>query len=106
VERLDDVTGLGRLDDVTGSGETDRGRTKRRSTGRLGRLSFSFGSEQSRAWAGCGGPWAAIPPWWIVFCSENGVPRFVGTRHYVLAIFIFQTFRIKNLCARANSLSA
>ena len=25
--------------------------------------------------------------------------------NYVLSIFIFQTFRIKNLCARANSLS-
>jgi hypothetical protein len=57
-----------------GSSETDRGRTKRRSAGRLGRLSFSFGFERSRVWAGCGGPWAAISPWWIVFAMRMGYP--------------------------------
>jgi hypothetical protein len=75
VERLDDVTGLRRLDDIMGSGETDRGQTKWRSSRRLGRLSFSFGFKRSRAWASCGGPWAAIPPWWIVFAVRIGYPN-------------------------------
>jgi hypothetical protein len=70
-----------------GSGETDRGRMKRRSAGRLGHLSFSFGSERSRALGRL---------WWTVgcysalvdsFCSENGVPRFAGTRHGPKPIF-------------------
>jgi hypothetical protein len=60
VQRLDDVTGLGRLDDVMGSDEAERGWMKRRSVGRLGRLSFGSGFERSKAWAGCDGPWAVI----------------------------------------------
>jgi hypothetical protein len=43
-----------------GSNETERGLTKRRSAGGLGCLSFSFGFERSKAWAGCDGPWAVI----------------------------------------------
>jgi hypothetical protein len=43
-----------------GLDETEGGRTKRRSDGGLGRLSFGFSFEQSKAWAGCNGPWAVI----------------------------------------------
>jgi hypothetical protein len=43
-----------------GSDEIERGQTKRRSAGGLGRLSFGFGFEWSKAWAGCDGPWAII----------------------------------------------
>jgi hypothetical protein len=43
-----------------GSGETERGRTKRMSAGGLGRLSFDFAFEQSKAWTDCDGPWAVI----------------------------------------------
>jgi hypothetical protein len=43
-----------------GSDETKRGQTKRRSAGGLGHLSFGFGFEQSKAWAGCDGPCAVI----------------------------------------------
>jgi hypothetical protein len=37
-------------------------------------LSFCFDSEQSWAWAGRGGPWAASPPWWIVFAVKMEYP--------------------------------
>jgi hypothetical protein len=57
-----------------GSDETERGRTKRRSAGGLGRLSFGFGFERSKAWVGCGGPWAVILPWWVVFAVRMGYP--------------------------------
>jgi hypothetical protein len=43
-----------------GSDETERGRTKRRSVVGLGRLSFRFGFERNKAWAGCDGPRAVI----------------------------------------------
>jgi hypothetical protein len=43
-----------------GSDEMERGRTKWRSAGGLGRLSFGFGFERSKAWAGYDGPWAVI----------------------------------------------
>jgi hypothetical protein len=43
-----------------GLDETERGRTKRRSTGGLRRLSFGFGFERGKAWTGCDGPWAVI----------------------------------------------
>jgi hypothetical protein len=43
-----------------GSDETESGLTKWRSVGGLGRLYFGFGFEQSKAWAGCDGPWAII----------------------------------------------
>jgi hypothetical protein len=43
-----------------GSDETESGQTKRRSIRGLGRLSFGFGFEQSKAWAGCDGSWAVI----------------------------------------------
>jgi hypothetical protein len=55
-----------------GSGETERGRTKWRSDGRLGRLSFGFGFERIKAWAGCGGLWAVTLPWWVVFAVKIG----------------------------------
>jgi hypothetical protein len=62
-----------------GSDETERvqtkrrgGRTKRRRAGGLRRLSFDFGFEQSKAWAGCNGPWAVILPWWVVFTVKIG----------------------------------
>jgi hypothetical protein len=53
------------------SDETERGRTKRRSVGGLGRLSLGFGFERSKAWAGYDGPWAVIllGGW---FCSKMG----------------------------------
>jgi hypothetical protein len=57
-----------------GSNETERGRTKRRSARGLGRLSFGFGFEQSKAWASCDGPWAVILPWWVVFAVKMGYP--------------------------------
>jgi hypothetical protein len=38
-----------------GSDDTERGRTKRRSTGGIRRLSFGFGFEWSMAWAGYDG---------------------------------------------------
>jgi hypothetical protein len=47
---------------------------KRRSTGGLERLSFGFGFEQSKACAGCGGPWAVILSWWVVFVVKMGYP--------------------------------
>jgi hypothetical protein len=37
-------------------------------------LSFGFGFEQSKAWAGCDGPWAIIRTWWIVFKVKMGYP--------------------------------
>jgi hypothetical protein len=40
----------------------------------LGRLSFGFGFEQIKAWAGCDGPWAVILPWWVVFVVKMGYP--------------------------------
>jgi hypothetical protein len=43
-----------------GLDETERGWTKQRSVGGLGRLSFDFGFERSKAWAGCDGPWVVI----------------------------------------------
>jgi hypothetical protein len=39
-----------------GSDKTERGRTKRRSTGGLGCLPFGFGFERSKSWAGHDGP--------------------------------------------------
>jgi hypothetical protein len=55
------------------SNETERGRTKWRSARGLGRLSFGFGFERSKAWAGCDGPWAVIllGGW---FCGKMGYP--------------------------------
>jgi hypothetical protein len=52
----------------------ERGRTKWRSIGGLRRLSFGFGFEQSKAWAGCDGTWAIILPWWVVFAVKIGYP--------------------------------
>jgi hypothetical protein len=43
-----------------GSDETENGQTNRRSAGGLGRLSFGFGFERSKAWVGYDGPWAVI----------------------------------------------
>jgi hypothetical protein len=40
--------------------EIERGRMKWRSAEGLGRLSFGFGFEQSKAWAGCDVLWAVI----------------------------------------------
>jgi hypothetical protein len=55
------------------SDEMERGRTKQRSAGELGRLSLGFGFERSKAWAGCDGPWAIIllGGW---FCSKMRCP--------------------------------
>jgi hypothetical protein len=43
-----------------GSNEIERGQTKYMSTRGLGRLSFGFGFERSKASAGCDGLWAII----------------------------------------------
>jgi hypothetical protein len=45
---------------------------KQRSAGGLGRLSFGFDFEQSKAWAGCDGLWTVILPWWVVFVVKMG----------------------------------
>jgi hypothetical protein len=37
-------------------------------------LSFGFGFERSKAWAGCGWPWAVTLPWWVVFALKIGYP--------------------------------
>jgi hypothetical protein len=52
----------------------ERGRAKWRSIGGLGRLSFGFGFEQSKAWASYDEPWAIILPWWVVFEVKMGYP--------------------------------
>jgi hypothetical protein len=52
--------GLGTWMMSRGSDETERGQTKRRSTGGLECLPFGFGFERSKAWAGRDGPWAVI----------------------------------------------
>jgi hypothetical protein len=57
-----------------GSDETERGRTKQMSARGLGCLSFGFGFKQSKAWAGCDGPWAVILPWWVIFVVKMGYP--------------------------------
>jgi hypothetical protein len=35
-------------------------------------LSFGFGFERSKAWAGCGRLWAVTLPWWVVFAVKMG----------------------------------
>jgi hypothetical protein len=52
----------------------ERGRTKQRSSRGLGRLSFGFGFEQSKAWADYDGLWAVILPWWVIFVVKMGYP--------------------------------
>jgi hypothetical protein len=37
-------------------------------------LVLCFGFEQSKACAGCGGPWAVILSWWVVFVVKMGYP--------------------------------
>jgi hypothetical protein len=57
-----------------GSDKTEMGQTKRRSARGLGRLSFGFGFEQSKAWAGCDGPWAIIFVLVCGFVMKMGYP--------------------------------
>jgi hypothetical protein len=55
------------------SDKAKRGRTKRRSTGGLGRLSLGIGFERSKAYTDCDRPWAVIllGGW---FCDKMGYP--------------------------------
>jgi hypothetical protein len=74
VECLDDVTGLGRLDNVMRVRRDGEGLDEAEERWGLGRLSFGFGFEQSKAWAGCDRPWAIILSWWVVFTVKIWYP--------------------------------
>jgi hypothetical protein len=52
----------------------ERGRRKQGSAGGLGRLSFGFGFERSKAWAGCDGLWAVIFVLMGNFAMKMGYP--------------------------------
>jgi hypothetical protein len=59
--------GSGAWIDAMRVGRDGEGSNEAEGHGGLGRLSFGFGFEQSKVWAGCNGPWAVILPWWVVF---------------------------------------
>jgi hypothetical protein len=61
-----------------GSDEMERGQTKQRSAGGLRCLSFGFGFERSKAWAGYDGPWA------IIFVLAGGFAVKIG--HHILLV--------------------
>jgi hypothetical protein len=76
-----------------GSDKTERGRTKWRSTRGIGRLSFGFGFERSKAWTGYDGLWAvifvlvrvfAIKIGYHVLLVPNSSPRAFGGISFIL----------------------
>jgi hypothetical protein len=67
---------------------------KQRSAGRLGRLSFGFGFERSKAWAGCDGLWAvifvlvggfAMKMGYPILMVPNSSPRAFGGISFILS---------------------
>jgi hypothetical protein len=53
-------------------------------------LSFGFGFERSKAWAGCDGPWAVIFVLVGDFAMKMGYPVFASTQHLDLEQWLLE----------------